>query len=275
MARDIVDYVALALVRNKDDSSMYFGDSSDFSGDLNQLRERAETLCGFEISDQVLSRVIRSLADCNLIRVTEDDFSGTFLKVKCSQIGNFFQSASADFAKVEQDYGDVSNIISHPSDYPSAAALMRHELFDDYQELGSEWLSRALEGLRRRIGEKGSLDNLIDAGHQTAVSAAPAADRIVTLDHNQQHKLDGATSELINLVEDENSVDGDTLLRQRLVGELRAGRELIRGQSIRAYLLYNTLVSALGTLIEKYGGAAIGIAAAKLLELLIQQVFGK
>lgn len=275
MARDLADYVALALVRNEDDDATYFGDPSDITGDLNQVRERAERLCGFRMSEATFMRALRALADCGLVRITEDPYSGTFVKVKSSAIQNFFKEADADLAKATQDYGDATAIIFQPSDFPAANALSKHELFEDYRELGSEWLTRALNGLRDRIGPTGSIDDLIEHPQIDTTLEAPASDRIVTLTHNQQTELESASTDLIDLVEQENSIDGDTGLRQRIIGELRAGRELIRAQSVRAYLLHLTFVSALNGLIEKYGKTAIGVAATKLLELVIEHIFGK
>lgn len=106
-------------------------------------------------------------------------------------------------------------------------------------------------------------------------SYAPASDRIVTLNHNQQANLDEAVEEVIDGLKSENSIDGDSPLRQRFLGELAAGKELIRAQSVRAYLLYETLSRLLVTLIEKYKDQALGEASKKLLELLIEHVFGK
>ena len=104
---------------------------------------------------------------------------------------------------------------------------------------------------------------------------APASDRIVTLQDNHRVDLENSTTELVNLFERENGLDGDPVDRDLIVGQLKAGRELIRAHTFRAYLLYNALISALGKLIEKYGTAAIGTAAKRLLELLIEHVFVK
>jgi hypothetical protein len=110
---------------------------------------------------------------------------------------------------------------------------------------------------------------------EKAVRPIPASDRIVTLSHNQQNDLETASSELINTVSLENSVDGDISLRQRILGQLKAGRELIRAQTLNAYLLYSTVMTVIGGLIHKYRNHAIGVAARRLLELLIEHIFGK
>lgn len=105
--------------------------------------------------------------------------------------------------------------------------------------------------------------------------AIPASDRIVTLGHNEQSSLEEASTQLIAAVSIENAIDGDPSLRQRVIGQLKAGRELIRAQTLNAYLLYSSVMTVLGGLIERYRGQAIGVAAAKLLELLIEHIFGK
>ena len=273
MTRDVADYVALAIIQaGEKGPDPFTEDGGDFSGDLAQLKDHAETICRFELSETILKRVMRNLAVCGLVRVTDDPYSGTYIKIKSTEFGRFIKEANEEFARARKVSG-VEDVFVNPSDYPLASALASRELFEDYHELGSPWLNKALEGLRAQISEKGSLEALQNQVSNSAVVEAPASDRTVTLAHNQQILLEDASSELIDLVEKENAVDGDSGLRQRIVGELKAGRELIRAQSVRAFLLYTTLVSALGALIEKYGGTAIGLTAKKLLDLLIEHVF--
>lgn len=104
-------------------------------------------------------------------------------------------------------------------------------------------------------------------------SLVPASDRIVKLSHNQQAELESSSTELIGELGKENSVDGDADLKDRLLGQIRAARELIRAQSVRAYLLYEMVFSVLVSLVERYKGQAIGHAAKKLLDLFIESVF--
>ncbi|WP_353204466.1 hypothetical protein [Sphingomonas sp.] len=123
-------------------------------------------------------------------------------------------------------------------------------------------------------GELGRPDSIIDEG-RAETSEIPASDRIVTLSHNQQIEIEASADALISDVSKENSVGGDGELRQIVLGQLRAGRELIRAQSFKAYLLYQTLFQVLGSLIERYKGQAIAQTAKKLLDLLIEHIFGK
>lgn len=106
-------------------------------------------------------------------------------------------------------------------------------------------------------------------GHSATVPV-PASDRIVHLNHNQQSALDGASTELIDELERANAVDGDEPLRQRFLAQLAAARELVRAESIRAYLFYQLVVEVLSRLIATYGKTGLGVAAAKLLELYIE-----
>jgi len=103
----------------------------------------------------------------------------------------------------------------------------------------------------------------------------PASDRVVTLSHNHQLELEETSTGLIDTLSKENSIDGDAGLKDIFLGQLRAGRELIRAQTFRAFLLYETLMTILGGLIERYKDQAIGQAAKKLLDLLIEHIFGK
>lgn len=147
--------------------------------------------------------------------------------------------------------------------------------------LGSEVLQRAIDNVAtaESWGEKSPaepmLDRKVEPMFAVEANGVPASDRVVSLSHNQQAQIEASVDEVVGGLQEENSVDGDSALRQRFLGELRAGRELIRAQSVRAYLLYETLFRLLGTLIERYKGQALGEAAKKLLDLLIEHVFGK
>jgi hypothetical protein len=103
----------------------------------------------------------------------------------------------------------------------------------------------------------------------------PASDRIVSIGDNHREEMEDALGQVIGEVERENAINGDPDIRQRYLGELAAGRELIHAQSVRAYLLYETLFRLLGTLIERYKDQVLATAAKKLLDLLIEHVFGK
>jgi hypothetical protein len=107
-----------------------------------------------------------------------------------------------------------------------------------------------------------------------AMELVPASDRIVTLLDNQVREIEGPISELVEQLDRDNGVPDHPGLKERLSGELKAGRELVRAGSYRAYLLHATLIRALGEIIQRYQGSAIAMVAASLVDLLVKQALG-
>ena len=271
MGRDLADYIALALVANsKEPEDIFSRRRSDFSGDYDQLKDRAETIMGFPISDGVLKNVLRTLADCGLVRVTDDAYSGMFYKVRITGLDSFFEQANAETDNAREE-GVVDSILLKPSDFPNASALLKHELFEDYRELGGAWLERALEGIRRQVSELGSLDELSSKPRLTDFEA-PASDRVVTFSDNEVANLDSQTSQIIDAVSAQNQIDGNPGLRELLLGQLKAGRELIRAGSCRIHLIELTLIETLKFLAKRYEREAIGGLAAALITAIAKHI---
>jgi hypothetical protein len=141
-------------------------------------------------------------------------------------------------------------------------------ILESYSFGQDQWVTRVVERL-----SSGAYDGISSAGQETKGWGIPASDRVVEITDNQERSINEAVKEVEDLLSKENSVGGDAGLRQRFLGQLSAGRELIRSQSVRAYLVYETLARMLLTLIEKYKGLALGEAAKKLLHLLIENIF--
>lgn len=99
----------------------------------------------------------------------------------------------------------------------------------------------------------------------------PAADRIVNLNHNQVAELEAPVEELVEQLERDNGIPDAPGTKERLLGQIKAGRELLRSGSFRAYLFYATILSALGELVTRYQGHAISMVAASLIDLLVKQ----
>ncbi len=97
----------------------------------------------------------------------------------------------------------------------------------------------------------------------------PASDRIVSLTHNQVDETDRSLTNVIETLEADNGSPESPGMRERLLGQLKAGRELILSGQFRAYLLYEVLVRALDELIAKYGNPAIAELAKALLGALV------
>lgn len=270
MARPVADYVALALLADLSDQEDWFSrDRSEFSGDLDQLKLKAEEKLGFSISSHLLQQVIRALADCKLIRIIDDEFSGTYVKVRSNGLSAFIEQARSEYAKAVEEQDELS-IVTKPSDYPAASALAKHELFDDFHELGLDWFKKALDGLRARVAETGSLESLQQVS--ASMQDAPASDRIVSFSDNQVVEVEAKASELIEAVASQNQLDEEPGLREVILGQLKAGRELIRAGSFRLYVLQITLIESLHFLAKRYEREAIGALAASLITALAKHI---
>ena len=100
----------------------------------------------------------------------------------------------------------------------------------------------------------------------------PASDRIVRLNHNQVESAVQPVTELIDALEEDNGDPDQPGLRERLLGQIKAGRELIRAGEFRVYLLYEVLVRALGELIKRYKNPTITALANALLGAVVSQI---
>ncbi len=140
------------------------------------------------------------------------------------------------------------------------------------QRLGPQALERALRAIVADID--GPTPNAgVDPSIEIDAVSIPASDRIVRLDHNQSSEFDVDISNLVDQLEGQDNGDPDHPgLRERLLGQLKAGRELIRAGEFRAYLLYEVLVRALGELIDKYGNPTIKAMANALLGAVISKI---
>ena len=113
---------------------------------------------------------------------------------------------------------------------------------------------------------------LNSAPDENANIPIPATDRIVRLDHNQISEADASVSEVISALETDNGDPDAVGLRERLLGQMRAARELIRVGEYRAYLMYELLVRTLGEIIKRYGNPAIIALANALLSALVSKL---
>jgi hypothetical protein len=234
-------------------------DDEVYSGTFKGLSERLTVrLSGVRITENDVSEALIVLNDFAGAKHFEDFLTGGYWQVNYDNFRYYFIEDSPTWNETDKE-GYEETKIEVRAKYPVLVTFAengRQFAEDIIQHLTSvpetEWAHLRSTALGPTV---------------------PAADRIVTLSHNQLTDIETSATELVNLVELENSIDGDAVVKDLVVGQLKAGRELIRAQSFRAYLLYTTLLTSLGLLIEKYSGAAIGVAAAKLLELLIEQVF--
>jgi hypothetical protein len=113
----------------------------------------------------------------------------------------------------------------------------------------------------------------IDRSELDPLPPPPLDNRTITIEPAQTKKIDAPLTELIQQVEADNGLPDVPGFRERMLGQLKAGREMLLSGCIRAQLFYWVLLKALGELVEKYGQKAIGVAAARLIELLVEQLF--
>lgn len=249
-------YVAVIMLNEaqklKDEA--YSGTFSGLSARLTKL------LSGVDITDNDVAKSLNLLARFGAAKHFSDPLTGGYWQIDYDNFRYYFLQDAPDWN--EPDKGGYETIRKEVRE--------KFSILVTFAENGSQFADDIINHLVRTLETQWTY--LRSDGDGAAI---PAADRIVTLSHNQMSSLDLSTGELVALVEQENSVDGDAEHRNLLVGQLKAGRELIRAQTFRAYLLYQTLLTTLGVLIDRYGTTAIGVAATKLLELLIEQVFKK
>lgn len=119
----------------------------------------------------------------------------------------------------------------------------------------------------------GDLDREIEQSPDTDealnTDGIPAADRMVSLTHNQFKEIDEPTGELLEQLEKDNGIPDNPGLKERLVGQVRAGRELLRAGEFHLDAFKSTMVSGLQEVQARYGDHAIGAAASALLTLIL------
>jgi hypothetical protein len=211
-----------------------------------------------QIVDQLNSLILATLADYEVghridtLRVAEQLFDDLASSGSFNELNDDF---AGDYYRVSPSHVDAFRQASLSGDRISARAdaIGEQRYFLD---VFSAYVN----------GETGDATSL---GVRVSV---PASDRIVSLTHNQQEAIELPLSLLIDDVRSDNEIFEDGV-KDRLLGQLRAGRELINSGSVRAYLLYHTLVRGLMELVARYRGRAIAVAAERLVELLIENIF--
>ena len=183
-----------------------------------------------------------------------------------------------------EDYLRLSEIISrYPVEYKSHWVMRALQAYvdsgysDDVRHLGGDVLGQSVSLTSSGFKEA---ERLIELGVSPHVSISdynsipiPAADRVVALSHNQIGEVERPLTEVIAALESDNGNPDSPGLRERLIGQLKAGRELVQAGEFQAYLVYATLVRGLGELISKYGNPVLAALANAVLSVIVTQVF--
>ena len=178
-------------------------------------------------------------------------------------------SAIGIFTKITDDLaGDFYKLNSNPAVNEVARQSNDEDsLIYKYRSVGPRFLSAVVDRIGRPDADRSKRMPL------DAVSVIPGSDRLVSLTHNQVSSFDEQISELVEELETHDNGDPDHPgLRERLLGQVKAGRELIRAGEFRAFLIYEVLVRALSELIEKYSNPTVKALANALLGAIVSQV---
>lgn len=206
------------------------------------VEEISQYLVNFDIdkflnSNEISLILFEALFQQGMFDAVEDGLAGSYLAYKSSRFPKFrdkFLSESPIHAVAERVGG-----------------RFYRDAFDNY--------------IRREvIGEE------YGAGPES--SSAPASDRIVTFSDNQITDIEAQTDEVIKAVASQNQIDDNPGLREIILGQLKAGRELIRAGSFRLHVIEITLIETLNFLVKRYEREVIGGLAAALITALVKHI---
>ena len=110
-----------------------------------------------------------------------------------------------------------------------------------------------------------------NAATAAAASDVPAADRIVTLDHNSRGYTEtvDSLSQVLDVVQRSNEIgaeEPDT--RERVVAELDAGKRLLKATQVRAQAVWLVVYPALRWIASQTVGTIVGVAITAAIVLL-------
>jgi hypothetical protein len=139
------------------------------------------------------------------------------------------------------------------------------------EALGDFALNIALSRLAQEQGWQPH-DNSLPLYEFNPSVQALASDRVVLFSDNQRNDFEGLASEVIDAVSAQNHVSDESGIRELIIGQLKAGRELIRAGCTRLYLLELTLIQTLRFLVKRYEREAIAGLAAALITALVKHI---
>ncbi len=209
------------------------------SEDLKDLIEKTFSI---KISDVVFRDLILNLRASSLLRVVHDDYAGeifTILKTR-----------------MDKPSGDLAEVLTK-AEWGGNSLLGRVFSNDKYWEDLSRFINQQSEVNQEPDGIENSI---------------PASDRLVTLTHNQAVEIEEKTDEIINHVSALNQMDGEPNLRELVLGQLRAGKELIQAGTFRVYALESTLIEGLRFIAKRYEREGVAALAAALIMIIFRHI---
>jgi hypothetical protein len=239
MARP-VDYLtasAVSLMRNADNSRFET---------VEDLKSAIEENYPAHLDDARLAYLTKALERFGFIQVTNDQYAGDYIT---PATGWGVSYRLNKLREVSPDHGLL------------------------YALSGGE---RLLNLAFQNAGFWGDLDAEIEAGpiepevpESEQDEEVPASDRSVSLTHNQFKEIDEPTGALLDDLDQDNGIPDHPGLKERLAGQIRAGRELLRAGEFQLGIFRATMLAGLEELKERYGDHAIGAASGALLTLIL------
>ena len=202
---------------------------------------------GINITDEQANRIGRRLESLNLIRRVNDSYAGSYfvppgvvaMEIRTERLKKNEAAAGIIYAL---DGGDSL----------WSRALKNNQFWKD---LDSD--------LSAEPEESSSTELEVEI---------PAADRVVSITHNQFKAIDDPVEKIIKILEQDNGIPDEPGLKEQMLGQIRAGRELIRAGAFKLDLFRMTMIAGLQILVDRYKDHAIGAAASALLTVILHEL---
>lgn len=223
------------------------------NSDFLQARNHASMALAFDqiykvqIPPEELRALFEELTRLDIVSVIEDPFTSTYYLYHETNSDRYYKSRSED---AEHVIGKV-------------------------ELLGQSWLSEALNNIFAVASESDTTDR------SDEVARVPASDRVVRLDHNEPKYLEAAKS-LDDVIkefrEDHSFGNSPPPERDRVLGELEAGRDYIKKQAkqsgeVRFGTIKELLIEPLNWIMKTFGKEALAALAKEAIKLFIK-LFG-
>lgn len=219
---------------------------------------------GFVRRGDILSLTKREMT--KYFRAHKPDFNIDLNQVSQEVWLDWVQFGVVNF-EVDEFAGEYCEILLDELNKFRDVQLLDNPIIARAGRVGGTYLPSVLEGIMAR-----GLEDDPEGSDAIHLAIAPGADRIVRFDDNQIHSLEEQTENLIKAVEELNQIEGRADLREIVVGQLRAGRELIRAGCFKLYLLEITLIQTLQFLAKRYEQTVIGALAGALITELLKHI---
>jgi hypothetical protein len=234
--------------------------NNTFLGDHDKLCDIAHGYC-YSTNNEAswlvenFDDALSFLKDNSLVKATAVPNSSGYYKIDFTLFEELMKDSASQFelfqGAVVVSYGEAEL-----NDYPAAYVKEICPLLYDYYEFGDEWLLRMLQ----------DFDGLEVVG-QAEPRIVPASDRIVLLNDNQKAKLVEKAEEIITELETQTNraIDGDPNLFDRIIGQLKASKELFFSGCVRVQIIHLALIETLQLLAARYVDTIIGGLATELI----------